>query len=224
MKNETESVSAGNRGRFAATVNGKEITLTDPVPTARQILDAAGFIPADDCILIQVLPQGTRAIGLDETIDLRPTGKETFWGFKSDRIFRFTVEEHGFDWGTAKIKESLLREVAHVKEDEILVLERKEEPDRELSPGDEVDFSNPGTEHLRIEKRFVEVFFKDIPYKIPRGIYTTEELKAKFPMEPGYYLNLLKPDGELVTLKPDEKIPIKCGMKFYSQVPGGGSS
>jgi hypothetical protein len=170
------------------------------------------------------LLQGTRAIGLDETVDLRLTGKETFWGFKSDRIFRFTMEEHGFDWGAAKIKEPQLREIARVKEDEILVLERKDEPDRELLPGDEIDFSNPGTEHLRIEKRLVEVFFKDIPYKIPRGVYTTEELMAKFPIESGYYLNLLKPDGELVILKPGEKIRIKCGMKFYSQVPGGGSS
>lgn len=73
-------------------------------------------------------------------------------------------------------------------------------------------------------KHLVEVFFKDKPYEIARGVYTTEELMAKFPIEEGYLLNLKKRDGELVTLKPGEKIRVKRGMHFYSQVPGGGSS
>jgi hypothetical protein len=45
-----------------------------------------------------------------------------------------------------------------------------------------------------------------------------------FPIEAGYLLNLKTEDGELVTLKPGQKILVKNGMHFYSQVPGGGSS
>ncbi|HXI84565.1 MAG TPA: hypothetical protein VNL17_10815 [Verrucomicrobiae bacterium] len=93
---------------------------------------------------------------------------------------------------------------------------------------------NEGVVHLKEDEHFhsgaperkhlVEVFFKDVPYELPRGVYTTEELMAKFPIEQGYLLNLKKRDGELVTLKPGEKIRLKRGMHFYSQVPGGGSS
>ena len=223
MKTETQD-SADGRKCFPATVNGKDITFKEPLPSTRDVLDAAGFVPPDDCILIQQLPHGTLAVGLDETVDLRLPGIEAFFAFRSDRIYRFTVEERGFDWGAAKIKEPTLRAIAHVKDDEVLFLERGDQPDRELGPDDELDLSKPGTEHLRYERRLVEVFFKDKPYEIPRGIYTTEQLMAKFPIEQGYLLNLLKPDGELVTLKPGEKIRVKCGMHFYSQVPGGGSS
>jgi hypothetical protein len=211
-------------GPFTATINGNSIRFSDPVPSARQILNATDFVPADECILIQVLTHGTRSVGLDETVDLRLPGVEVFWAFKADRIYRFTVDERGFEWGAAAIKESRLRTIAHVKDDDVLVLEQKNHPDHELGPDDEVRLAEPGTEHLRVEKRMVEVFFKDVPYLIPRGVYTTEELMAKFPIEPGYLLNLKTPEDELVTLKPGQKTAVKAGMHFYSQVPGGGSS
>lgn len=215
-----------HRGSFTATINGKVIDFADPAPSVRQLLNAVDYVPADDCILIQGLPHGTRAVGLDETVDLREgkDGKDIFWAFKSDRVYRFTVDERGFDWGGATIKEPLLRAIAHVKEDELLVLERRDKPDQDLNVESVVDFAEPGTEHLRVESRLVEVFFKDKPYKINRGVYTTEQLMALFPIEKGYLLNLKTHDGELVTLKPEEKVSVKCGMHFYSQVNGGGSS
>ena len=213
-----------HREDFSVTVNDQKIRLADPVPDARRILNAANYVPADDCILIQVFSHGTRAIGLDETIDLREPGVEVFWAFKSDRAYRFTVDECGFDWGDATIQEPILRSIAHVKDDEVIVLQRKDQEGKELGPEDEVRLSDPGTEHMCVEKRLVTVFFKDKLYEIARGVYTTEELIAKFPIEQGYLLNLKTQDGELVTLKAGEKIRVKNGMHFYSQVPGGGSS
>jgi hypothetical protein len=225
MRTETDiENNARDRGPFSATINGQIIHLGDPMPDARKILHAANFVPADDCILIRELHHGTRAIALEETVDLRKSANELFWAFRGDCIYRFTVGEHGFDWGVATIKEPMLRAVAHVKDDEILVVEREGQPNQELGPEDEVRLSDPETKHLRVESRLVKVFFKDKPYEIPRGVYTTEELMAKFPIEPGYLLNLKTHDGVLVTLKPGEKICVKNDMHFYSQVPGGGSS
>lgn len=221
---EMERSTAGAHVRSTVTVNGVTLHLADSTPDARQILSAANFIPADEHILVQVFAHGTRAIGLDETLNLRDPGAEVFWAFKSDRGYRFTVDERGFDWGAATIAEPMLRAIAHVADCEILVLERRDEPDLELGPGDKVELSNSGTEHLRIEKRLVEVFFKDVPYELARGVYTTEQLMTKFPIEPGYLLNLKTSEGELVTLKAGEAVHLKCGMHFYSQVPGGGSS
>ncbi len=77
--------------------------------------------------------------------------------------------------------------------------------------------------HVDTEKQLVTVFFKNEKFQIAPGDYTTEQLIALFPIEPGYLLNL-KEDGELVTLKPGQKTIVKNGMHFYSQVPGGGSS
>jgi len=213
-----------DRDRFSAAVNGQTIEFGDPAPDARQILNAANFTPADECILIQIFSHGARAIGLDETVDLREPGIESFSAFRADRIYRFTVDERGFDWGEGKIKEPVLRAIAHVKDDEVIVLDRQDQADQELGPDDEVRFADAGTEHLRVEKRLVKVFFKKEEFQIARGVYTTEQLIALFPIEPGYLLNLKTEDGELVTLKPGQKILVKNGMHFYSQVPGGGSS
>lgn len=210
--------------RFATTVNRGRITFRDPVPDARQILNKANYTPADECILIQVMAHGTRAIGLDETVDLREAGTEAFWAFRSDRVFRFTVSERGFDWGDGKITEPMLREIAPIGDDEVFLLEREDHPDKELGPEDEITLAHSGTEHLRIRKRLVKVFFKNTAYHLPSGTYTTEELMAQFPIEDGYLLNLKNEQGELVTLQPGQKTTLERGMHFYSQVPGGGAS
>jgi hypothetical protein len=213
-----------DRSRFSASINGQTVFFGDPVPDARQLLNAANYIPADECILIEVFAHGARAIGLDESVDLRERGINTFWAFRADRIYRFTVDERGFDWGEVKIKETMLRVITHVNDDELIILERREQPDQELGPEDEVHLADAGTEHLRVEKRFVTVYFKDKPFEIRRGVYTTEQLIALFPIEAGYLLNLKTEEGELVTLKPGQEIRVKNGMHFYSQVPGGGAS
>ncbi|HWZ95142.1 MAG TPA: multiubiquitin domain-containing protein [Opitutaceae bacterium] len=114
--------SARDRKRFSATINGQPMHFGDPTPSVRQMLKAASFVPADECILVQVFPHGTRAVGLDETIDLREPGIEVFWAFKADRVYRFTVDERGFDWGAPSIKEPMLRAIAHVKTEEVRVV------------------------------------------------------------------------------------------------------
>lgn len=224
MTIETET-NALDRERFAATVNGQTLRFSDPVPDTRQILNAADFRPADECVLVQVFAHGTRALGLDETVDLRVPGIETFWAFKTDRVFRFTVDERGFEWGAPIIKEPVLRAIAHVKEDEVLVIEREGHPNKELGPDDEVDLAKAGTERLRTKKRLVTVYYgiDDQPFELKPGAYTTEQLIAIFPVPAGYLLNLVE-DGVVVTLKAGQKTHLKNGMHFSSQPPGGGSS
>jgi hypothetical protein len=224
MNAVTKDEGGGDRAK--ATINSQTYEFDNAKPDTRQMLDAADFRPADDCVLIRILRHGSLAIGLDEKIDLHGSEPDVFWAFRTDRIFRFTVDEHGFDWGNPTITEPTLRDIAHVGADEVLVLERRNEPPRELGPKDEVQFGDAQTDHLFTEKSTVTVYFgKDNkPFAIPRGVYTTEQLIKIFSVEPGYLLLLLKPDGELETLKPEQKIRVRNGMHFYSQVPGGGSS
>jgi hypothetical protein len=209
---------------FKATVNGNPIKLSDPLPEGRQVLAEAGLVPADSYVLIQLLNHGTRSIGLDETVDLREEGKKRFRAFQSDRIFRFVVDERGYDWGAAVITEPELREIASAPKDEVLVLEREGEPDLPLPPGDQVDLGKKGVEHFHTVSRLITVFLDNEPKQIERGKYTTEQLIKRLNVEAGYLLNLQGPDGKLVPLKPGETIRVKEGMKFFTQVPCGGSS
>ena len=213
-----------HHGKFLASVNDVDVAFADPVPVGRQVLSDAGFLPAEDHVLIQLLVHGTRSIGLDEPIDLRGPGAEAFWAFQSDRVFRFTIDGRGYEWGVSKVAETQLRRIAAVPDEEILVLKR-DDKDVVLADDDIVELADSGTEHLLTAKRFVTVCLDtDIEKKIPIGTYTTEELIRFLDIEDGYLLNVLDTQGQLSLLHPGQETTVKEGMRFFSQVPQGGSS
>ena len=226
-RNDTVEREAARRpgpdGKFFTTVNDVTVKFSDATPQGERILDKAGFKPVSEFVLIQLLRRGTQSIGLNETVDLQAPGTEAFRAFKSDRIFRLTLNDRGYEWGAGNISEPELRVIGHVPDDEILVLDR-EGADLDLKPGDAVDLGQGGTEHLHTEKRLVTVFYENEPREIPRGTYTTEELKQLFGVQEGYVLEVINEEGQLTPLKPKAKLRVKSGMKFFEQVPCGGSS
>lgn len=213
----------GPDGKFFTTINDVMVKFSDATPTGERILDKTDLKPVNEYVLIQLMRHGTRSIGLDETVDLRGQGTEAFRAFKSDRIFRFTLNDHGFEWGVGNIPEPELRVIGHVSEDEVLVLER-DEKDIDLKPNDVLDLEHVGTERLHTEKRLVTVFYENEPREIPRGTYSTEQLKELFGVQEGYVLEVINDEGQLTPLKPGAKLRVKDGMKFFEQVPCGGSS
>ena len=227
-RNNTDEIRgfrpAERDGKFLTTVNDVEFHFADPVPDGGQILGEAGFLPAGDHVLIQLLRHGTRSVGLDEPVDLRQEGTEAFRAFKSDCVFRFTISDRGYEWGAAKITEPELRRIAGLGDDVVLVLER-DGNDSDLDADGIVELGDSGTEHLRTDKRFVTVCLdNDVEKQVPSGTYTTEELICVLDFEAGYLLNVLDGQGKLVPMQPEQIIPIKDGMKFFTQVPCGGSS
>ena len=193
------------------------------MPDGGQILEESGFLPARDYVLIQLLRHSTRSVGLDELVDLRQTGAEAFWAFKSDRVFRFTINNRGYEWGAAKITEPEVRRIAGVGDDEILVLERNG-VHKTLDAGGIVDLGHSGTEHLRTTKGLVTVYLDNVETTIRCGTYTTEELIRVLGVDAGYLLNVVNGEGQLSPLEPKQRIEIENGMKFFTQVPCGGSS
>jgi hypothetical protein len=206
-----------------ATVNGITVKFGGATPKGEHVLDKPGFKPPGDYVLIQLMRHSSRSVGLDEAVDLSAANTEEFRAFKNDRIFRFTLNDHGFEWGSDKIPEPELRTIAHVGNDEVLVLDR-DGHDIDLGPGDVLDLGQAGTEHLHIEKRLVTVYFENEPRELPRGTYTTEQLKSLFGVQEGYILEVINEEGNLTPLKPGQKTRLKDGMRFFEQVPCGGSS
>lgn len=97
------------------TLNFQTIALPDPVPTARQILDAAAARPVEDHLVIALLANGaTETLRLDETIDLRGRGIERVVIFKTDRTFRFEVDRQEREWGAATITGRVVKQLANV--------------------------------------------------------------------------------------------------------------
>lgn len=210
-------------GHTEITVNGRSIRLEDREPIGSQVLAEAGLEPVDEHILIQRVKIGSRLISLDERVDLRGAGVERFYAFRTGEAFMFTMNEHGFQWGRSAITEPEIREFVGVPDDEVIVQERADEEPRILGAADRVDLCASGTEHLRTEKRLATVFVDNVEKHIPRGVYTTEELIVVLGVQAGYLLNLATDNG-LVPLKPGQRTRVKDGMRFFTQVPGGGSS
>ena len=84
---------------FAVIVSGRSISVGDPTPTAREILEKAGFEPADDYALIEMATIGSHMVSLDERVTLRRGETARLFAFRTGEVFTFTVNEHGFQWG-----------------------------------------------------------------------------------------------------------------------------
>jgi len=229
-------MGAGEGGGFAAdnaegaramrevSVNEKAVSVPSPVALGQQIRSAAGLVPEENWVLIRLIPDGTRSIGLDEPVDMRHGGVTSFRAFENDRVYSFTLAGRGYEWGAPSIGEEELRSIAGIADTDVLVLERKGHGGIELADGAEINLDGAGVERLVTRKGVVEVFLDDESKKIPRGVYTTEELIGVLGVEPGYVLDLKTPDGRLEPLQPGEKTRVRKGMHFISHAPCGGSS
>lgn len=153
MSLEDASPEVSGNQRFTFVVNGERYGTRDQIEDGRDLLQTAGFDPASDHVLIQLTRPGSKSIGLDEDVDLGEPGREEFRAFQSDRTYNFVGDELGYEWGAVSISETDLRDVMGVQPNEVLILERKDEPDREIEPGSSVDLSAGGTERIRSERR-----------------------------------------------------------------------
>ena len=219
----SDGVTDGSDGKCVISVDDVELKITEPVLDGRQILDEAKLRPTEDYVLIQLLLPGTRSVGLDEAVDFRQKGNRAFRAFKSDRIFRFTVDNMGYEWGVAKIPEPELRRIAVVDGDGTLAVERDGKI-TELAPNDILELGDAGTERLRVVEIVTVYLNSKIEKQIPSGSYKTEELIRVLGVEAGYVLDVLDERGKLEPLQPGQTTQVRTGMRFFSHVPAGGSA
>ena len=142
--------AAAYRIRFG--LNGltfRNINVPDPVPTGRQILASAGLDRRTDYILYAYLDTGDfEDVRLDETFDLRVKGAERFIAFKSDRDFKFSLNDRQLAWGNANMLGSVLYDLADTSPDDAVFLEVCGGEDRLIEPGDRINLDAPGIERF----------------------------------------------------------------------------
>lgn len=127
----------------------RSIDVPDPVPTGRQILQSAGLDSRDDYLLFALLASGDfEDIRLDETTDLRGKGAERFIAFKSDRDFKFALNDRQLVWGNSALPAEALYALAGISADQAIFLEVRGGTDRLIEPGDTIDLAAPGIERF----------------------------------------------------------------------------
>lgn len=204
-----------------AGLNYEAFMFVDPAPTGRQMLEAAHLRPADEHEIFSLSADGKLAqLGLDETADLRGSGVEKFIAFRSDRAFRFLLDGREYEWGLEVILEPVLREIAHVPDDEVIVLEQRDTPDQVLDDGVEIRLDGRGVEHLRTAPRpKVTVKVNTKPVELPRGLNTGAQIKAAaiaagVQIKPDFILHLEGHDGVDQVIGDHDEIFIRGGECF----------
>lgn len=208
--------------RFAFLVNGVRHVSPDARVDGRTILRLAGFNPASDHVLIQLTNPGSRSVGLDESVDLSPDGREIFRAFHSDRAFNFTVDELGYEWGASTISEAELRAITGAADNKHFVLERQGEPDQPIHEGEMVALGERGTEHLRTVRALTTIIVNAEKKEVERRRISFEALvKLAFETPPTGENILITidygngpPANPKGSLKPGETVKIKNKMVF----------
>lgn len=128
----------------------RNATLTDPVPTGKQIIEAAGERPADEFIVLEWLADGDlEELDRDETTDLRKAGTERFIVVKGDRTFRFEIDGHKHEWPERLVGRKVLLHIAGQDLAKFSVWQEfRDTADQEIVDGTPADLGEKGTERF----------------------------------------------------------------------------
>jgi hypothetical protein len=155
----------------------RQVDIHDPVPLGRQILLSAGLQPVVDFSLFAVLPGGDfEDIRLDETFDLRGKGAEKFIAFRSDRVFRLTVNERSVQWGKPAISGAALYALAGSPEGQAVFLDTRGGQDRLIEPDELVDLDAPGVERFITAVATYEIIVNARPRTVNHREVTYEQI------------------------------------------------
>jgi hypothetical protein len=199
-------------------------TISDPVPTGAQILEAAGITCPIEYVAHRILRNGLlEELRPDETTDVRDSGTERFIVFRTDRSFRFLLNDRSFDWAAPHITGLTLKKLADVDLATMGVwLEIPGSAGRRIGDQEFVNLAEAGVERFFTRVRDYHIFVNTRPKQVATPTLDFwEVVNLAFPQaEPNattYYTVTYKrgpksnPEGSMVT---GETVHLKDGMLF----------
>ena len=127
----------------------KKHVLDDPKVLGRQLIEVAGGHPVDEHVAIAILPNGDlEDIRLDESYDLRGRGAEKVLVARSDRSFKFKIDDSDLEWPRACITGFVLRKLAKLPVNYNLWQEIPGQHDRKISDTDVINLAEAGVERF----------------------------------------------------------------------------
>ena len=151
---DTEAASAAVSHRTEVRVNGQVVQLTDHSPTGSQILAAAHLRPAVEFALLEWPASGpTREVALEEVIRLPASGQALeFIAVQADGVSYFVLDGDRYAWA-GPLNAATVRRIGRVADDKELWLERRDEPDLLLEPGQVIRLDGAGVEQIYTRAR-----------------------------------------------------------------------
>ncbi len=202
-----------NVGNDALEFQG--VDMKDPVPTGRQIIEAAKLGPVEAFLLFAVShDRRLSEVKLDETVDIRGDAEKLFLVFKNDRSWRGLIDGKRFEWGAEAINGRVLKWLAGVDPATHGVwLELRDEPDRLIGDDEQVSLSTAGVERFRTDPLF-RVCVEDEFHPWTRPTITTEEIAALGGWDISQGVIEVDPDQNERTLSPEEVIKLRPDVSY----------
>lgn len=123
--------------------------LRDPKPNGRQFVELVDGHPVDQFIVIAILPNGDfEDIRLDEPYDLRGQGAERVLVVRSDRTYRFKIDDRDLEWPQPCISGFVLKKIAGLAPNYNLWLDVPGGHDRKIADSDIINLDEPGIERF----------------------------------------------------------------------------
>lgn len=152
---ETEQAISGAFPRDAElSVNGQPLAINDRTPTGQQVLEAANLRPPSEYALLLWPGAGpTREVGQEEVIPLPKHGPMLeFLAIRADGVLYFVLDEDRYAWA-GPLDADTVRRIGRVPANMQLWLERRDEPDLMLEPGQRVNLKAAGVERLYTRRK-----------------------------------------------------------------------
>jgi hypothetical protein len=192
------------------------VLVNDPLPTGRQILQAIGLHPVEEISLFAILADRSfEDVNLDGTFDLRGRGAERFIHFRSDRDYRFTLDDRQVQWGKPSITGRILKLLAGV--DPVtydVYLDVRGGHDRLIGNDENFALDTPGVE------RFVTLI-----RHTTEGSALLPERDRRYLANSGYAYEVLQENGSLGVVLKDFPLPegkfLQATADTLIMLPGG---
>ncbi len=205
--------------KYKFTVDGAQLASDDDVVDGGQIREIAGLVPASDFVLIQIVDGTGRSIGLEDEVRLEDDGDAVFISARGDRVYTFTVNERGWEWGAATITAADIFRYANIDDDLELILDSA--GDAVIPSDGEVTLSEEGVERIRSrDAKTVVIKVNGRSRTVPKRKHTYREIALiaypdadfeNFKYTITYLKGVGDAEGDLVE---GEKIMVKNGMVF----------
>jgi len=230
LENTLNDAAAARGQKWPVEIAGADLNfirhvLRDPVPSGRQIIEAAGHRDATGFIVLQWLADGAlEELRLEELTDIEARGVEKFIVIESDRSFRLEVEGLRLEWPCAPISGATVKALAGRADEElVVVLVRDGRPDREIDDDDLVDLAGAGVEIFKLRSRSLEIgiFVNEKPVTIRRGVRSGLEIKQAaiadgVAIQLDFVLSLETMPGQTRIIGDRDRIRVKPDQRFLA--------
>ena len=201
---------------YAIKIDGEIHETESPTLTGKELLRIAGKRPPGEHIIYLLLEGGDmESIRENETVDLERQGIEKFKTFRTDVIYRISVNGNSREWGADFITGRVIKRLAGIDHpNEFGVWQQiKGKDDRLIADRESVDLSEDGIERFRVGSKF-SVCIEGKVFEWPKKTITTEEIIQLGGWDASQGTVEVDKDQNERTLETDEIINLKPGHNF----------